>query len=465
MGTSTWAQDLPTWALLLIVAGGIGLLLVLVIKAKLQPFLALLIVSLLVALGAGIPLAEVLPTIKSGLGATLGSIAIVVALGAMLSKVLEESGGARVLASRLVRWTGERRAPLAMGLTGFVFGIPVFFDVGLIILMPLVLGVAARVPALRGHTLAVALPTATALMAVHTMLPPHPGPVAVAAQLGADLGLVALWGAVIGFAAWIVAGYPIGVRIGRRIPLPIPAGHRIEPAHTDAPGADARPAPSFALVGGLIVLPILLILGNTLSAAVLPEGGTARTALSFVGDPAVALMITALLAFYFLGLRRGASMSRIETMATSAMSSAAVVILVTGAGGAFGAVLVASGVGDALSGVLGGLGVSLVVLGFIVSAALRLAQGSATVAMVTTAGIVGPVLLQQDVGASAAALVVVAVGAGAAAFSHVNDSGFWMVSRLLGMDVATSLRSWTVAVSAMGVAAFVITFLLSLVVR
>ena len=502
MESTEWVQDLPTWSLLLITAAGIGLLLLLVIKARIQPFLALLIVSIGVALAAGIPLAQVLPTIKEGLGNTLGSIAIVVAIGAMLSKVLEESGGARVLASRLVRWTGQRRAPLAMGLTGFVFGVPVFFDVGLIILMPLVLGVASRVPALRGHTLTVALPTATALMAVHTMLPPHPGPVAVAAMFGADLGLVTLWGAGIGLAAWMVAGYPVGVRIGRRVPLAVPAAHlpadeRVtaptatatggggtgtdlateggsgttdttdSAATTDTAGpADGRggAAPAFALVLGIIVLPLLLILGNTLSAAVLPEGDTARTALGFVGDPAVALLITALLAFYFLGLRRGTSMSRIESMATSAISSAAVVILVTGAGGAFGAVLVASGVGDALASALGGLGVPLLVLGFLVSAALRLSQGSATVAMVTAAGIVGPVVLQQDLSGSAVALVVIAIGAGAAAFSHVNDSGFWMVSRLLNMDVATSLRSWTVAVSAMGVAAFVIALLLSLVV-
>ena len=308
------AWSLPPWALLLLVTGGIALLLLLVIKAKLHAFVALLVVSVVVAAIAGISPTEIPGLLEDGMGDTLGEIAIIVALGAMLGRMIQESGASDVLSGRLLAAFGERRAPLAVGLTALIFGIPVFFDVGFIILLPLIYSVAQR----SGRSvISVALPAVGGLAIMHAVLPPHPGPVAAAGLLGANLGWVTIMGLVCGLPAWFVGAYLFGTRIGDRLGTPVPTallGEAREQAGTRGAsgGGVTTPAPpSLRMTVGVILLPVLLIMLNTFAGIVLPEGAV-REVLEFIGAPVIALTAATLLSFWVLGLRGGFSGERVE---------------------------------------------------------------------------------------------------------------------------------------------------------
>jgi len=470
-------------ALLSIAAAGVGLLLLLILKGKVQPFVALVVVSIGVALAAGVPAADLVKTIEDGMGATLGHIATIIALGAMIGRVIELSGGAHAFAHSLIGRFGSKRTPFALTVAGFVLGIPVFFEVGLIILMPIAYGVAR---ASRKPLLVYALPMGAAMLTVHAFLPPHPGAVAGIEAIGASQGLVLLMGIPV-TAVVVVLGYCVSRRMTRReYPMdpvvraevygdePDPAdsgggaaGGAAAPAVTDghgtavltkpsATGTDVRP-PSFALVLALIVTPILLILLGTIGENTLAEGSTLRAVLTVLGAPMVALLIDVALCGWLLGARRGWDRARVAEVMGSALPPVAMVVLVAGAGGVFGKVLVASGIGDAIADVLERTGLPALFLAFLTAVALRAAQGSATVALITTAGILTPLLERAGLTTGQLSLVALAMGAGALTFSHINDAGYWMFTRLAGLDVASGLRTWTVLTTVMGFTGFALT--------
>ncbi|WP_150251779.1 GntP family permease [Nocardiopsis deserti] len=443
------AWSLPPWALILTVALGVGLLLVLVLRAKLHAFIALLLVSAAVAFTAGLPLSSIPGLLEAGMGDTLGGIAIIVALGAMLGRMMQETGAAQLLSQRLLTLFGEGRAPLAMGLTALLLGVPVFFDVGFIIMVPLLYAVAART----GRSLiSVALPAAGGLAIMHAVLPPHPGPVAAAELLGGHLGWIAFMGLVCGLPAWYLGAYVFGKRLGDRNFVPVPASFQGE---GDELSEVPENAPPLSLTLAVVVLPVALILLNTFSPLVVPEGPVLE-ALLFVGNPVTALTIATLLSFWLLGLRGGMTRERVEKAASASLGPTALVLLVTGAGGVFGEVLEATGAGDAVAGILSATALPAVVLAFIIATIMRVALGSKTVAIVTTAPIVAPLIAEAGMSQPEIALVVIAIAAGGTVLSHVNDSGFWLMNRYLDIDIKTTLKSWTVMETLMGSIAFLI---------
>lgn len=452
--------------LLGIALGGVLLLLFLIIALKLQAFIALIVVSLLVALVAGIPPEEVVDTLVMGLGSTLGSVALLVGVGAMLGRMLEMSGGAQVLADKLVATVGEKRAPLGLGIAALIFGFPIFFDAGFIVFLPIVFVVARRVG---GSLLLYGLPVAGAFAVMHAFVPPHPGPVAASELIGANIGLVLVFGIVIGLPTWYLGSYLFSLYAAKRFDVSIPEAIEARLASDTKSTRTEGAAPGFGTVLGIILLPLLLIFMNTGLSTLATAGAVDGDALwvrvlVMVGSTPVALTIAFLVAMYVLGLRRGVDRNRIEELATGSLGPVAAIILITGAGGMFGAVLRRSGIGDALAESLASTGLPVIVAAFIVSTALRVAQGSATVALTTTGGIIAPVVAATpDLSEAYLALTVIAIAGGATVLSHVNDSGFWLVGRFLGMDVKTTLKTWTVMETLLGTIAFLFAFALSAV--
>ncbi|RZU32565.1 GntP family permease [Blastococcus saxobsidens] len=485
---------LGTGPLLLIAVAAVAVLLVLVMKFKLHAFVALVLVSLLTALATGIPTAEVIDTLLAGFGSTLASVALLVGLGAMIGKLLEVTGGATVLADTLIGRFGEKRAPLALGVASLLFGFPIFFDAGFVVFLPIIFSVARQ---FGGSVLLYALPSAGAFAVMHAFVPPHPGPVGAGDILGANIGLLVVVGLVIGLPTWYIASYLFSKWAGHRFPLPVPdafatgggpaerlPGGTLDDTHGDAGGTGgatpagggvdvatrgpARTAPRFGTVLALLLLPLVLILFNTGlntlgTAGVVDGDATWVAALRLIGQTPVALLITVLVAAVVLSRERF-SKGEIEELLNSSLGPVCAIILITGAGGMFGGVLRASGIGAALADSLEGLGLPVIVAAFVVATCLRVAQGSATVALLTTAALIAPAVSASNLSELDVALVVIAIACGATVLSHVNDSGFWLVGRFLKMDVATTLRTWTVMETLIGVVGFAIAALLSLVV-
>ncbi|MFI7339865.1 GntP family permease [Streptomyces sp. NPDC050085] len=466
-----------TTGLLTVAALGIALLLFLIIKVRLQPFVALLAVSIAVGLAAGLSVTELfgtvqksdaVSTIESGMGGTLGHVAIIIGLGTMLGAVLEVSGGAEVLASRLLNLFGEKRAPLAMGLTGLIFGIPVFFDVGIFVLAPIVYAAAKR----GGKSIVLyCMPLLAGLSMTHAFLPPHPGPVAAAGLLKVDLGWVILMGIVCGIPA-VLAAWGWAAWIGKRIFVPVPqdmveAAEEAKAALAEEQRAAGvtpteKPVP-LGIVFAIIGTPLVLILLATFSSIAF-DPSTGRSVIEFFGHPFVALTIALLLAYYLLGIRRGWSRKSLEKVSTASLKPVGNILLVVGAGGVFGAVLKGSGIAKALADTFNDVGLPLIVLAYLISLVLRVAQGSATVAIVTTAGIVAPLLSEGHHSQAFVALVIMAISAGSIFASHVNDGGFWMVAKYFGISERDTLRTWTVLESVLSVAGFAVAAVVSLFV-
>jgi GntP family gluconate:H+ symporter len=427
--------------------------------------------TILTALAAGIPVGDIPDALSFGFSNTLGSVALLVGFGVMIGRLLEVTGGAQVLADTLIGRFGEKRAPFALGVAALLFGFPIFFDAGLVVFLPIIMTVARR---FTGSLLLYALPAAGAFASMHAIVPPHPGPVAAAEALEANIGLTLLVGAPVAVAAWFVGSYLVSQFIGRRVHVDVPValfgemnGGRDEDADRDGISAGSagagtltRTAPSFATVLGLLLLPFVLISFNTvlntlMSAGVVEEGATWAEYLRLLGNTSVALLITVIVATVVLGLR-DRSMADVSTILDNALGPICSVILITGAGGMFGGVLRLSGIGDALSGSLSNLGMSLILQAFIIATVLRVAQGSATVALTTTAGLLAAAAAEADLNSFQLTLLVIAIAAGATVLSHVNDSGFWLVSRFFGMDVKTTLKTWTVMETTLGLTAFFI---------
>ncbi|MFF1477660.1 GntP family permease [Streptomyces sp. NPDC058301] len=464
-----------TTGLLTVAALGIALLLCLIIKIRLQPFVALLAVSIAVGLGAGLSVTELfgtvqksaaVSTVESGMGGILGHVAIIIGLGTMLGAILEVSGGAEVLSARLLALFGEERAPLAMGLTGLVFGIPVFFDVGIFVLAPIVYAATKR----SGRSILLfCMPLLAGLSMTHAFLPPHPGPVAAAGLFHVSLGWVILMGAVVGLPS-VLAAWAYAAWIGRRIFVEVPQdmveaaqeARAAVAAEQKAAGVEPGEQPvALATVLTIIGTPLLLILAATFSSIALdPSPG--RSVIEFFGNPFVALTIALVLAYWLLGIRRGWSRTSLERVSTASLKPVGNILLVVGAGGVFGAVLKASGIADALARTFHDVGLPVIVLAWLISVALRVAQGSATVAIVTTAGIVVPLVEGASYSQAHLALIIMAISAGSIFASHVNDGGFWMVSKYFGISERDTLRSWTVLETVLSVAGFGMAALLSL---
>jgi Gnt-I system low-affinity gluconate transporter len=441
--------------LILVAAAGISALLFLVIKVRLHAFVTLLLVSLLVGVAAGMPLEGVIKSVEKGMGGTLGFVAVVVGLGAMFGQLLEVSGGAERLARTMVRKFGDDKVQWALGLTGFIVSIPVFLDVAIVILVPILYRLARD----SGKPLLYyGIPLVAGGAVTHAFIPPTPGPIAVADLLGADLGWVILYGVICGLPAMVLAGPVWGSYISRRITKGVP--DYVELGEID----ESRELPSFGEVLAIILTPLLLILVSTTSGIMLDEGNPLRSFLVFIGHPYAALLIATLLAMFLLGSRRGYDREEIQNIVNKALEPAGIIILVTGAGGVFKQVLIDSGVGQVLGDMMSASGLPYLVLAFVISALIRVAQGSATVAMVTAAGLIGPILEQNNVEGSQLALATIAIAAGGTILSHVNDSGFWLVNRFFGLTEKETLQSWTVATTIVSLVGFVMVLLLGAMV-
>ncbi|MFD5277120.1 GntP family permease [Pseudarthrobacter sp. NPDC058362] len=448
-----WTQTLGAGPLLLIAAAAIVVLLFLIIKLRVHALIALILVSLATAFATGIPAGQVVPVLLNGFGTTLGTVALLVGLGAMLGRIVETSGGAKVLAEYLIGVFGEKRAPFALGLASLIFGFPIFFDAGLVVMLPVVFAVARR---MGGGVLRYGLPAAGAFSVTHIFLPPHPGPVAASAFFDANIGLVLVAGIIVAVPTWYVTCYLYGLYTGKKLILPVPEllGHA-------SPEAEQNP-PRFRTIVGLLLLPLVLIFLNTGLNTLAASGALAEGTkdqqwyqiLRTIGETPVALLIAVLVAMFVLGAKRGKDAGALEKLLESSLGPVCSVILITGAGGMFGGVLRTSGIGAALADVLGDLGIPLILAGFLISSILRIAQGSATVALTTTAGLIAPAVAAAGMNGMQLATLVIAVAAGSVVVSHVNDSGFWLVGRFFGMDVKTTLKTWTVMETLIGVMGF-----------
>ncbi len=444
----------PEARLLLFAAVAVLALIILIARVRLHPFIALVVVSLLMGLAAGMPAATVVKSFQDGVGASLATIAVVVGVGTMLGKMMAESGGATRIATTLVAWLGERRVHWAILLVAFIVGIPVFFQVGFVLLVPLVFTIARRT----GLSLVrLGLPLVAGLSVVHGMVPPHPAAMLAVGTFGADVGRTILYALLVGFPTAALAGPLYGAWIAPRIELPAhnPMAEQLE-------GAENREMPGFGISLLTVLVPVLLMLGASAADVSLPTGNRWRIALDIVGSPAVALLIALLLSLWSLGVRQGMTRDTMLKITNEALAPTATILLVIGAGGGFNRVLLDSGVGKAIAGVAIGAHVSPLLLAWIIAALIRAATGSATVAMTTAAGIVAPIALA--VPGTSPELLVLATGAGSLVLSHVNDSGFWLIKEFFGMTVPQTLRTWTAAETIIGVAGLGFTMLLALVV-
>jgi GntP family gluconate:H+ symporter len=456
-----WLQH-ETGGLLLLCALAIAVLLVLIIKIRLEPFIALLVSGLGLALAAGLSVNQIVGTalsakesvLETGFAGILGHIAPIIGLGTVLGAILEASGGADVLTRRLLGVFGKRGASLAMGVAGLVFGIPVFFDIGIFVLAPLVYIAARR----GGRSLVLyAMPLLAGLSMTHAFLPPHPGPVAASGVLGVALGWIIVMGLICGIPAFLAAGVAWGMWIGNRVHIEVPADYVTAEQEAEKAG---RPEPPLTIVTAIIAVPLVLILLATFGT-VWWKDSPVLPVLTFLGNPAVALTITVLLAMWLLGIRRGITGAELSELAGKSLRPVGMILLVVGAGAFFGAVIAKTGVGTALAETLQSAGLPVIVLAYLISCGLRLAQGSATVAIVTTSAIVTPLLHGQQHGQAHLALIVIAISAGSIIASHVNDGGFWMVSRYFNMSVRDTLKTWTVLETILSVVGFGVAALLS----
>lgn len=431
----------------------VALLLLLILVAKLHAFLALLISSMALGLAAGMTPPAVLKSIQSGFGEALGFIAVVVGLGAMIGQYLERSGGGRVLAEWLLGKFGRDRAAWAVLISAFLVGLPIFFEVGFIILVPLVWNLARES---KRSLLFYGMPMIAALTVTHALVPPHPAPSAAAQLLGADLGRTILYGVAVSIPMVVVGGIVYGTWIARRIFIPVPAMAVGRGNPSEAPGTRDAAAPSVGAVVFALLLPILFIFAATITGM---TGAPGRTVFAFLGHPFTALAVTALFAMFFFGFRRGLDRNQISKMATESLAPVGTLLLIMGGGGAFKQVIVDSGVGSFAGKLLANSSLSPLLVAYLMTAAMRFAQGSATVAIITSAGIIAP--LVKGLPGYRPEMFVLAICCGGTFISHVNDAGFWIVKEYFGMTVPQTLRSW----STMKMLASALGFLLVLAIQ
>ena len=430
---------------------GLAIILLLIIRFKIPAMIAILVGAVLIGLGAGMSFEQIIDSVNDGVGNTLKGIALLVGLGSMFGAILEISGGAQSLAVTLVRRFGDRKAAWALAVTGLVIAMPVFFDAGLIILIPIAFSLAKRTGR---SSLYYAIPLFAGLAVGHAFIPPTPGPVLVASMLGVDLGWVIGIGLVCGIAAMIVAGPLWGAWCGKKYDVPVPEHI------ASLPPLDESKLPGFGMVVSIILIPLLLMILRSVGNVV-PAMAPARRVLSFLGEPFVALTLATLAAMLMLGIRRGYTTRELEKVMTKSLEPVGLILLVTACGGVLRYILQNSGLGTLIGEGVASAALPVVVVAFIIAALVRISVGSATVAMTMAAGILAAMPEIGSLSPLHLACVTAAVAGGATVCSHFNDSGFWLVKSLVGMDEKTTLKTWTVMETLVGVTGFAVALVIS----
>ena len=434
---------------------GIAVIVLLISWAKLHPFLSLALGATTLGVVAGMPFEDLVDTFTEGLGKTVGDVGLLVALGAMLGKLLTDSGGADQVVETVMRRTTSRTLPWAMVFIAALLGLPMFFEVGVVLLVPVVVMVAARTeqPMLR-----IGIPALAGLSILHGLVPPHPGPLAAVDALHVDLGITLALGIVVAIPTAIVAGPLFGSYISRHVDLP-PATQLLG----KTPEKEEHPhRPSFFAAVAMLLLPVVLMLCKSVADLALTEDTLGYTILDTVGTPVVAMMLTVLIAIVVLGRGARFSRSQLADVVGGSLPAIAGIILIVGAGGGFKQTLVDSGVNNTITDLAAGAHLSPLVLGWLIAVGIRVATGSATVATISAAGMVAPLVIGLP--PAQGALVALAIGSGSLFLSHVNDAGFWLVKEYFGMTVGQTLKTWSAMETLLSVVSFVVILAISTVV-
>lgn len=437
----------------LVIAALIGLviLLVLIIRFKIHAMISILIGALIIGLVAGMPFDEIVNAVNDGIGNTLKGIALLVGLGSMFGAILETSGGAQTLAVTMVRRFGDQKAAWALGITGLVIAMPVFFDAGLIILIPLAFSLAKRT---NRSSLFYVIPLLAGLAVGHAFIPPTPGPVLVATMLNVELGWVILVGVFCGIFAMIVAGPIWGSICGGKYKIAVPE-------HVaNQQDIDESKLPGFFTIVGIILIPLVLIIMDSI-AGVVPALAPIQPIIGFLGEPFVALLIATVVAMFVLGVRHGYKLNELEKIMTKSLEPTGLILLVTACGGVLRYMLQYSGLGDVIGNAVSSANLPIVVVAFIVAALVRICVGSSTVAMTMAAGIIAAMPGISELSPLYLACTTAAVAGGATVCSHFNDSGFWLVKSLVGMDEKTTLKTWTIMETLVGGTGFIVALIIS----
>ena len=430
---------------------GLVRLLVLIIKFKIQAMVSILIGAITIGLLAGMPFENIVTAVNDGIGNTLKGIALLVGLGSMFGAILEVSGGAQTLAVSMVKWFGDKKAAWALGITGLVIAMPVFFDAGLIILIPLAFSLAKRT---KRSSLFYVIPLLAGLAVGHAFIPPTPGPVLVATMLNVELGWVILVGLACGVCAMIVAGPVWGSICGSKFNVPVP-DHVAEQEDFDE-----SKLPKFGTIVAIIMIPLVLIIMDSL-AGVIPALSGMQAIFGFLGEPFVALLIATVAAMLILGIGHGYNTEELEKIMTKSLEPTGLILLVTACGGVLRYMLQYSGLGNVIGEAVSSANLPIVVVAFIVAALVRICVGSATVAMTMAAGIIAAMPEIANLSPLYLACTTAAVAGGATVCSHYNDSGFWLVKSLVGMDEKTTLKTWTIMETLVGATGFVVALVIS----
>ena len=466
--------------LLVIAVIAIALLILLITRYKVYPFLVLIMVSLLLGLAAGMPMATIVKSFETGNGNTLGHIAIVVGLGTMLGKMMAESGGAERVATTLIDWFGEKNIHWAMMVVAIIVGLPVFFEVGFVLLIPIAFNVAKRT---NKSLLLVGLPMVAGLSVVHGLLPPHPAAMLAVQAYHADIGRTIAYGLIVGIPTAIVAGPLFALMISRYIKLPkdnalaaqflgsadrenggdAKTGDKTGAKAGAANAAPKRELPSFGITLFTILLPVILMLVGSWADLVSTPKTLPNDLLRFFGNSDVALLTAVLVSFWTFGARRGFTRDQIQKFCGDCLAPIAGITLIVGAGGGFGRVLMDSGISKEIVNVATAVHMSPLLFGWLVAALIRLATGSATVAMTTACGIVAPIAAAGGIHAEPE-LLVLATGSGSLIFSHVNDGGFWLIKEYFGMTVGQTFKTWSLLETIISLMGLGLTFALATVV-
>ena len=438
------APTAGTTQLVLAAVVSIALIVVLIVWVKMHPFFALMLGSGVMAVAANMGFANAFTSFSSGVGSTLGGVGVLIALGAVIGKFLTESGAADEIVDTILSKTPAKRLPWAMAGAAFIIGIPLFFEVGVVLLIPIVMLVAKRA---KLPVILMGIPALAGLSALHGLVPPHPGPLIAIDALDANLGLTLALGLVVAIPTVIISGPLLAIPMARWVPIPAP--DRIVGQRVDEGGR----RPSFWVALSVVLMPVILMLAHTLVVALRVDTTGWGGVVSFIGTPLLALLITSLYAMVVLGLALGRSTSGVASLTGAAFGPVAGILLIVGAGGGFKQTLVDSGVGGVIGDGIIQAGVPVLLAGWLVAVAIRVATGSATVATITASGIMAP--LAAGLTDVHLALLVLAIGAGSVFLSHVNDAGFWLVKEYFGMTVGETFKTWSLmecAVSVVGLA-------------
>ncbi len=458
--------DAGNTQLLIAALVGIAVVVLTITWLKIHPFLGLMLGTAALGVVASVAPEDILASFVKGFGNTMGAVGLLIALGAMIGKLLTDTGGAEEIVDRIVGNVSQNKLPWAMALIAGILGIPLFFEIGVVLLIPIVIMVARKFDI---TLMKVGIPALAGLSVLHGFVPPHPGPLAAIASLNADVGLVLMFGLIVAVPTLVIAGPLLARVIDPLVPVKAPgtpgsgsAGGLVQSQGigSDAPRLGKRA--SFGAALFCILLPVVLMLARAITELTLDEDNGVRTFFTWLGEPTVALLLAVLLAMVLLGYRSGMNKSQVEKTVGGALPGIAGIMLIVDAGGGFKQMLVDAGVGNVIGSMATNAGISAIVLGWLVAVGIRLATGSATVATITAAGIVAP--LATGMTPNHLALLVLAVGAGSLFFSHVNDAGFWLVKEYFGLTVGQTIRSWSVMETVISVLGLVFVLLLNLVV-